>query len=50
MLRDRKAAAEQGAAVTKALMDVATAAQRRAAELLAQRAQATVAELKAIAA
>jgi hypothetical protein len=50
VLKDGKAAAEQVAAVTKEIMDVAAAARRRAAELLAQRPQAAIAELKPVAA
>lgn len=50
VLKDCKAAAEKAAAVTKASLDLAVAAQRQAAELLSQRAQAAVAELKAVAA
>lgn len=50
VLKDGMPAAEQGVAVTREIMAVATAARRRAAELLAQRAQAAVAELEAIAA
>ena len=45
-----KDAAAKSAAVAKEILDVAVAAQRQAAELLGQRAQATVAELKAVAA
>jgi hypothetical protein len=50
VLKDCQAVAEKGAAVTKEILDLAIAAQRHAAELLAQRAQATLAELKAVAA
>ncbi len=45
-----KGAAAKGAAVSRQIVDVALTAQRQAAELLAQRAQATVTELKAVAA
>ncbi len=45
-----KDAAAKGAAASRQIVDVALAAQRQAAELLAQRAQATVTELRAVAA
>ena len=45
-----KDAAAKGAAVSRQIVDVALTAQRQAAELLAQRAEATVTDLKAVAA
>jgi len=50
VLKDCKAAAEKGTALAKEIVDLAVAAQRQAAELLTQRARATAAELKAVAA
>ena len=47
---DAKAALEQAVAVTKDVVGLGVAAQRRVAELLTQRTQATVTELKALAA
>lgn len=45
-----KDAAAKGAAVSRQIVDVTLAGQRQAAELVAQCARATVAELKAVAA
>ncbi len=46
VLTEVKAAAEQAVAVTKEIMDLAVAAQRRVAELVAQRTAANVDQLK----
>ena len=45
-----KAAGEKATAVAKEVVDLAVAAQKRVAELLTQRTQAAVSELKAVAA
>lgn len=45
-----KAAGEKAASVAKEVVDLAVAAQKRVAELLTERGQATVTELKAVAA
>jgi len=45
-----KAAAEKGQSTAKEVVDLAVAAQKQALELLTQRAQANMAELKSIAA
>lgn len=50
VLADAKTAAEKAVAVTKEVLDLAAAAQRRVSELATQRARANVAELKALAA
>lgn len=49
-LANTKTASEKAVAVTKEVLDLAAAAQRRVSELATQRAQANVAELKALAA
>ncbi len=50
VLADAKAAVEKTAAVTKEVVDLAVSAQRQVAELFTQRSQASVSELKALAA
>jgi hypothetical protein len=50
VLAEVKAAAGKTVAVTKEVVDLAAAAQRRVAELVAQRGAATVAQLKTLAA
>ena len=50
VLANVKAAAEKAVAVTKEVVDLAVGAQKRAYEVLTQRGQASVAELKAVAA
>ena len=50
VLANVKAAAEKTVAVTKEVVDLAVGAQKRAYEVLTQRGQASVAELKAVAA
>ena len=50
VLADAKVAAEKAMAVTKEVMEVAVGAQKQVAELMAQRVQSTVSELKALAA
>jgi hypothetical protein len=50
VLAEAKAAAEKAVAVAKEGVDLSVAAQRKVAELLAGRAQANLAELKALAA
>jgi hypothetical protein len=45
VLAEAKAAAEQAVAVTKEVVDLAAAAQRRVAELVAQRTAANIAQL-----
>ena len=49
-LADVKVAAEKAVAVAKEVVDVAVGAQKQVAELVAQRVQTTVSELKALAA
>jgi hypothetical protein len=50
MMADVKAAAEKALAAAKEVVDLAVGAQKQVAELVARRARATVAELKALAA
>ena len=50
VLADTKAALERVAAVTKDVVGLGVAAQRRVGELLTARAQASISELKAVAA
>jgi hypothetical protein len=49
-MADVKVAAEKAVAVAKEVVDVAVGAQKQVAELVAQRVQTTVSELKALAA
>ncbi len=50
MLAEVKAAVEKNTATAKQVVDLTVAAQRRVGELFAQRAQASVADVKALAA
>jgi hypothetical protein len=47
-MADVKAAAEKAIAVAKEVVDLTVAAQKRVAELVTQRVQASVTELKAL--